>query len=98
MRKGSPTTSAAEKLGFMAAPEFWKISCILRRASNKSARDKVSRFLPLNQISPESGSNSRVRHRARVDLPEPDSPTRATVDRECTVKLTLSSAVTGNFF
>src|ERR1700736_6597922 len=96
MRRGSPTISAAENRGFIAAAELWKTSCIWRRAANKSAEDKVRRFLSSNQISPESGSNNRARHRARVDLPEPDSPTRATVERECTAKLTSSREATRN--
>src|SRR5690349_15219811 len=46
--------------------------------------------------SPESGDSSPARHRARVDLPEPDFPTRANVDCAPTVRLTSSTATIRN--
>src|SRR5262245_42262842 len=45
-------------------------------------------------MRPRSGRWSRTRHRARVDLPHPDSPTMPSVSPRSTVKLTLLRART----
>ena len=47
---------------------------------------------PSKRIVPAVGLCSRVTSRARVDLPQPDSPTSPTVSPRCTVRSTPSTA------
>src|SRR5215212_4711481 len=49
---------------------------------------------PSKTILPSVMSNSRMMHRASVDLPHPDSPTMPSVSPDFTVKLTPSTAFT----
>ena len=48
--------------------------------------------LPAKRMSPASGSCRRTRQRARVDLPQPDSPTMPSVSPRATVSETSSTA------
>ena len=55
-------------------------------------RRSVRRSSPLQMTAPREAGIRRRMARARVDLPEPDSPTRPTVSPRATSKLTASSA------
>ena len=65
--------------GFSDANGSWKTICSLRRMARSSRRPSARRSWPSKRISPASGSIRRSARRARVDLPQPDSPTRPSV-------------------
>ena len=81
-------------LGLSEAYGSWKIICISRR------RGRISRFpspaisWPSKRTDPEVGSISWRIVRERVDLPQPDSPTRPKVEPCGISKVTPSSART----
>src|SRR5262249_21221056 len=50
--------------------------------------------VPSIQISPESGRSKRVMHRARVDFPDPEAPTNASVCPSWISKSTSFTACT----
>src|SRR5207237_379631 len=72
--------------GFVAYDEL--------RLDRERARDHDALTLPANRMRPAVGSLSRSTSRPTVDLPEPDSPTNASVLPASTVKLTPSTAFT----
>src|ERR1700722_12954801 len=63
-----------------------------RRNGPSSRRDDFVMSTPSNRKVPSSMSWRRVRHRPRVDLPHPDSPTRPSVSFGRTVSDTPSTA------
>ena len=56
-------------------PKCWNTmeNCV-RRSSRSRDGDALRMSSPLTRTLPDVGSMSRVRHRTRVDLPEPDRP------------------------
>ena len=57
----------------------WNTIWIWRRSGCIWLRLSLAMSWPWNLISPEVGSSSRTMQRPRVDLPQPDSPTRPRV-------------------
>ncbi|MNL45671.1 hypothetical protein D3C87_1683330 [compost metagenome] len=57
----------------------------------------VAISVPSRRTLPELGSIKRAMQRARVDLPEPDSPTMPTISFLRSVKLTSRTACTVRF-
>src|SRR5918994_3065947 len=68
--------------------------CILRRISRIADPDKADNSRPSKLTVPPVGSISRTRHRPRVVLPQPDSPTNPSVSPLSTSRLTPSIAFT----
>src|SRR5260221_12086949 len=68
--------------------------CASRRKTRNSLASSASRSRPSKRIRPASGSISRSTSRLTVDLPQPDSPTSASVLPASTLKLTPSTAFT----
>src|ERR1700754_586805 len=68
--------------------------CAVRRKARNSPASSLSRSRPSKRIRPASGSISRSTSRLTVDLPQPDSPTSASVLPASTRKLTPSTAFT----
>src|SRR6266550_4831185 len=64
-----------------------------RRARRRSPRRWLM-SLPLKRILPPVGSRRRITARPRVDLPQPDSPTRPTVSPVLISRSTPSTACT----
>ena len=86
--------------GFSDSPGSWKIIATRRpRTSRICDSGNVSRFSPASStmppsISPASGSR-RMIDSAVIDLPQPDSPTKAKVSPDAMSKEILSTARTG---
>src|SRR5688500_17103185 len=70
------------------------MTCISRRRARISCSLNLYISLPSNHTFPEVGSSSRSRRRPAVDLPQPDSPTSASVSPACSSKLMPSTAWT----
>ncbi len=88
---GSATICPAVIRGLSEEYGSWKTSCTSRRAVRSPPRPNSS---PRNRIAPPLGAWTWTRARARVDLPEPDSPTSPRVSPGCSSRSTPSSAVT----
>ena len=71
---------------------FWNTGCMRRRSLKMSARDIPTADCPSMNTSPEVGFSSCSSIFATVDLPEPDSPTSASVLPRWIVKDTSSTA------
>ena len=86
--------------GFSEDIESWKIIAMRSpRMARISSSLSLSRSLPSNRISPFSMRPGGEGMRRRIDievtlLPEPDSPTMASVSPAATSKEMLSTAVT----
>src|SRR5579864_508405 len=52
---------------------------MLRRKGSNSREFSRAMSVPSNQIWPASGVSRRTTHRATVDFPDPDAPTKASV-------------------
>ena len=80
--------------GFSDAYGSWNTICMRRRMarSSRPATDSMAR--PSKRIVPDVGSRRRSTRRPVVDLPHPDSPTRPSVSRRSTEKVTSSTACT----
>jgi hypothetical protein len=91
-RSGSATACPTVILGLSEPSGFWNTICSfgrrLRIAPLLSDVSAVSR----NLIVPAVGSSSRSATRPRVDLPQPDSPTRPSVVPRLTSSETPSTA------
>src|ERR1700677_2095613 len=68
------------------------------RKGSKSRERNCAILIPRIRIRPESGLSRRVTHRATVDFPDPDSPTRANVRPRGISKSTPFTAATGTRF
>ena len=92
-RSPSMTTSSAVALAGRLSNGSWKIIWKSRR-SLRSVRPRARVMSdPADRHRPRaSPRRSRMMVRATVVLPQPDSPTRATISRSCTDKSTPSTA------
>src|SRR5215218_769603 len=76
-------------------PKCWKtIETLCRRSSRSDFSLAWTTSSPWNQISPAVGSIRRVRHRTRVDLPEPDRPITTKTSPGATWKVRSHTAAT----
>ena len=91
---GSPMIDPTRRRGFSEPYGSWKIICMSRRNGRILLRDSVLMSSPSKVIVPEVMSYSRMMQRARVDLPQPVSPTRPRVWPRRTSRLTFSTAWT----
>ena len=80
--------------GFREAYGSWKIICIRRRMRRSGAPNMPTISWPSNWMLPSVTPTSRITARAKVDLPQPDSPTRPTVSPRRTSRVTPSTART----
>ena len=79
MASGSPTTSAMLCRGSSDEYGSWNTSCIVSRCRRSAGPRSEVMSLPSTTIVPLVGSMRRRISRARVDLPDPVSPTRPSV-------------------
>jgi len=93
MSSGSRTTSPIECLGLSEEKGSWKTICIQRRCSRPGCTPGAIQCTPPNSTVPLVASTRRIRVRASVDLPQPDSPTMPRVRPSCRSKLTALSAL-----
>ena len=80
--------------GLSDAYGSWNTICISRRSGRRPRRERPVMSRPSKVTVPAVGSCRRTRQRPRVDLPQPDSPTRPTVSPGMTSKVTPSTACT----
>ena len=80
--------------GFSDAYGSWKIICIRLRMRRRSSPLRVVTSVPSKTMRPPVVSTSRITARAKVDLPQPDSPTRPSVSPRFTSSETPSTART----
>ena len=73
---------------------FWNTICTPSRIRRRSASVTVAVGWPPSSRSPSLGGSRRAAIRARVDLPQPDSPTTASVVPRARVNDTPSTAFT----
>ena len=94
-RSGSPTMSSTFQRGFRLAYGSWKIICMRRRSVCASADLNVAAVsTPSKRTRPRVGAYRPTSSRATVLLPQPDSPTSASVLPRSMAKLTPSTACT----
>src|SRR5713101_9026108 len=96
---GSATMSSSVRRGFSEENGSWKIICICRRSGRSSRRPRAatSSTCPPSarkRICPSVGARARRMQREVVVLPQPLSPTRASVSPRSTWKETSSTART----
>src|SRR5438067_789715 len=94
LSSGSVMMSPTVILGSSEANGSWKIICIFRRIRRSLAPRSFVMSWPSNVIVPPVTGSSAVIRRARVDLPQPDSPTRPSASPLRTSRLTPSTAWT----
>ena len=94
MMSGSLSTSTTRMRGFSDAYGSWNTICSRRRSARSSPPESFWISRPSKRITPDVGSSRRSTSRPVVDLPHPDSPTRPTVSRRSSVRLTPSTACT----
>ena len=70
----------------------WNTTCTRLRNGRKRLSGKVATSSSPHKMRPSVGSIRRIRQRAKVDLPEPDSPTMPTVSPACTATWAFCSA------
>src|SRR6478735_5093475 len=85
--------SPAFMRAFREANGSWNTICTRRRQLSSSLPRSPNGLVPSNVTVPSSGVSSIIRVRARVDLPQPDSPTRPRVSPRPTVRLIPSRAL-----
>ena len=93
-RSGSVSIEPIVMRGFSDAYGSWKIICIRRRMRRSSSPPRRVTSVPSKMIVPAVASTSRITARAKVDLPQPDSPTRPSVSPRRTSSDTPSTART----
>src|SRR3954470_17812727 len=93
-RKGSPTILPADMRGSSEENGSWKMICIWRRKGRSSALPRCVMSVPLSLMDPAVASIRRRIARPTVDLPQPDSPTSASVSPGLIDRLTPSTAYT----
>ena len=79
MTSGSARTSPIFFLGLRLANGFWKTICTLRRMRLRASASTPTTSRSSSRSEPAVGSSSIVASRASVLLPQPDSPTTASV-------------------
>ena len=87
MASGSISAAPTVRRGLSEPYGFWNTIWFC----NCSVRSAAVGW-PLMAMRPAVGGSSRVHSRARVDLPQPDSPTTARVRAACSWKDTPSTA------
>ena len=80
--------------GLSDAYGSWNTICMRRRSGRIAAAVASAISCPAKRIDPAVGSWMRTMRRAKVDLPQPDSPTRPTVSPAATSRSTPSTART----
>src|SRR3989475_6113377 len=94
LSSGSCRMSPTVMRGSREANGSWKIICIFRRTRRRRPpRSRVMSW-PSNTILPAVAGSSAVMSRARVDFPQPDSPTRPSVSPRRISRSTPSTART----
>ena len=78
--------------GFREPYGFWNTICTRERSDFSVAAEAPAISCPAITREPDVGCSIMVTRRARVDLPQPDSPTTASVLPRWSVKLAPSSA------
>ena len=87
--------SSTDMRGLSAPYGSWKMICIERRFSRSSAGRSRVMSSPSKMTLPAVGASSRISSRPRVDLPQPDSPTRPSVSPGSMRSATSSTARSG---
>ncbi len=82
-----------ENVGSSEPYGFWNTGWMRRRNAKASLGVNFATSAPSNSTTPEVGSSRPSTMLAAVDLPEPDSPTSASVCPRLSVKLTSSTAL-----
>jgi hypothetical protein len=80
--------------GFSEPYGSWKIICTLRRISASAPPCSGAMLVPSTTISPAATGTSFMIALPRVDLPQPDSPTRPSVSPTARSRLTPDTART----
>ena len=80
--------------GLNELPGSWNTSCIRRRAARSCFSSSSEISISSNRTVPLVGSTSRISSRPVVDLPQPLSPTSASVSPRAMVNDTPSTART----
>src|SRR5450830_1417977 len=93
VRSGSSMVRKIEYIGSSEPYGFWKIGCTRRRNANSSLRPSVLMSVPSKYTLPDVGSSRFSTMFATVDLPEPDSPTSASVVPARSLNDTSSTAL-----
>src|SRR5258708_13352145 len=91
---GWPTMVPIVWRGLSGPSGSWKIICIVRRADFRGGASMGVMSWPWSKKRPSEAGTSRMIALPRVDLPQPDSPTRPSVSPASTSKLTSSTART----
>jgi hypothetical protein len=85
MRSGTPTFSAADRMGM--SPNDWKMNATdVRRSRIRSCSDMAVTSLSPTRTRPSSGRSRPPTMLSSVVLPDPDLPRSATSWPACTVK------------
>ena len=92
-RNGSAMAAPTVSRGLSEVNGSWKTTWIRRRISCRSFTPREATSVPSKTIEPASGSTRRVRQRASVVLPLPDSPTMPSVRFRRSDSETPSTAV-----
>ena len=92
MIKGSSSIAPTRLRGFRLAYGFWNTICTSGRRRFLVARPASATLAPAIHNSPPVGGSIIVIWRAKVDLPQPDSPTTARVLPRASSNDTPSSA------
>ena len=92
--RGSPRVWATVLRGLSEAYGFWNTICTRRRSAAMRALSACATSWPSTDRCPAVGGSIRVSWRASVDLPQPDSPTTASVRPRVSAKDTPFRALT----
>jgi hypothetical protein len=79
LRIGSARRSRTRMRGLRLETGSWNTTCMRRRSGRSAPAGMSSMRLPSSTTWPAVMSNSRRMARPTVDLPQPDSPTSASV-------------------
>ena len=92
----SPICSPTRRRGLSEENGFWKTIC--RRTSSRGRAPRVSGLTsrPSKRTVPDRGATIPTAARARVDLPQPDSPTSPTIAPRSISRLAPATARTGS--
>jgi hypothetical protein len=94
---GSLKMSPTVMRGLSDAYGSWNTICMRRRSGRIAEAEAPAISCPAKRIDPAVGSWMRTTRRAKVDLPQPDSPTTPTVSPAATSRSTPSTARTTFF-
>ncbi|CAM4138094.1 hypothetical protein ROMU108268_17700 [Roseomonas mucosa] len=93
-RSASPSVSPTVRRGFREVCGSWNTICARRWKRRRVAPRRAARSSPPKLTCPPSGESSPTSRRARVDLPQPDSPTMPSTSPRRTASDTPRSACT----